>query len=345
MRLRLTLLTAFVALEFWMSGCLAASIPDEITSEGMRFVVINQPGNPADTRFGVAGRGSVGYLYSIGKYEVTVAQWVEFMNAKGKTDDTSYLLGTGTAQIVRGGTSGGYRYVSQPFKDAQPIVGLDWFRAARFANWMHNGKGDGSTETGAYSFNGFNAEVNSHSAEARFWIPSINEWHKAAYFNGDSANPQYSTYATQSNDAPTITTVDAFFDGSGMGAGNSANYRRNSVTSVANVGTSGGPSAYGTFDMAGNAAEAVSFPTLIRSTPREFRWDTMGGDCVNGEYWIAAGSLMGVSTEYVFATSSGVRLAAVVPEPTTSVMLLAVGTAWGWAYGIGRRRRPPSYLG
>ena len=47
------------------------------------WVPVGNPGNPADT--GVSSLGAVNYSYSIGKYDVTVSQYVEFLNAKDPT--------------------------------------------------------------------------------------------------------------------------------------------------------------------------------------------------------------------------------------------------------------------
>src|SRR4030042_1991013 len=55
----------------------------------METVAVGNAGNAADTRVmhdGTTGYGSVGYNYNIGKYEVTAAQYTEFLNAKAKSD-------------------------------------------------------------------------------------------------------------------------------------------------------------------------------------------------------------------------------------------------------------------
>lgn len=60
----------------------------------MDWTFIGDPGNPADTKamtccgdsIGTTGYGSVQYSYSIGTYEVTNAQYAEFLNAVAQTD-------------------------------------------------------------------------------------------------------------------------------------------------------------------------------------------------------------------------------------------------------------------
>ena len=50
------------------------------------MVTVGNPGNAADTRYDATGFGSVGYVYQIGKYEVTAGQYTEFLNAVAKAD-------------------------------------------------------------------------------------------------------------------------------------------------------------------------------------------------------------------------------------------------------------------
>ena len=42
----------------------------------------------------------------------------------------------------------------------------------------------------------------TRNAGATYFIPSENEWYKAAYYKGGSTNAGYWTYPTQSNTAP-----------------------------------------------------------------------------------------------------------------------------------------------
>ena len=76
----------------------------------MDWVVIKDVNNPADpaTTF-----GSVNHVYQIGKYEVTNNQYAEFLNAKGKSDATSYGIYNGSMSnygITKSGSNGSYTY-------------------------------------------------------------------------------------------------------------------------------------------------------------------------------------------------------------------------------------------
>ena len=100
----------------------------------------------------------------------------------------------------------------------KPVVYVSWFDCARYCNWLHNNKPSGSqdnttTETGSYTLNGATSGVGiTRNINATYYIPSENEWYKAAYYKGRGTNAGYWTYATQSD---TITCVTADANGNG----------------------------------------------------------------------------------------------------------------------------------
>jgi len=51
----------------------------------LQFIVVGNPGNVADPATG-GTLGSVGYTYQMGTYDVTTAQYCQFLNAVAKTD-------------------------------------------------------------------------------------------------------------------------------------------------------------------------------------------------------------------------------------------------------------------
>ncbi|MEI6714327.1 MAG: hypothetical protein WCO60_11280 [Verrucomicrobiota bacterium] len=59
-----------------IGSCLSAHAAD------MEWVTVGNPGNLPDK----TGYGAVAYEYQIGKYEVTVEQYAEFLNAVNATD-------------------------------------------------------------------------------------------------------------------------------------------------------------------------------------------------------------------------------------------------------------------
>jgi hypothetical protein len=71
----------------WVSACvLVGLLTGKAEAVNIEMVPVGNPGNAADTRYDATGFGSVGYNYQIGKYEVTVGQYIEFLNAVAKAD-------------------------------------------------------------------------------------------------------------------------------------------------------------------------------------------------------------------------------------------------------------------
>jgi formylglycine-generating enzyme required for sulfatase activity len=201
------------------------------------YVTVGNAGNAADPSTGL---GAVGYEYQIGKHEVTNAQYAEFLNAKAATDNYSLyhvMMPSLNLGISRNGSSGSYTYSVTSELANRPVALVSWFDAARFTNWLSNGQGSGDTETGSYTLNGAMSGIILKNAGAQFYIPTENEWYKAAYYNGITSS--YSLYPNGQN---SITTADANF--------------AQAVGESTDVGSySGDPSFYGTFDQGGNVAE------------------------------------------------------------------------------------------
>ncbi len=289
-------------------------------------VTVGDAGNAADT----TTYGAVADVFALGKYEVTIGQYATFLNAVAATDTYSlYNPGMATDQniagITRTGSSGSYSY-SVSGSGTRPITHVSWFDAARFANWMNNGATNGaSTETGAYTLNGATSGVGfTKNAGATWWIPSEDEWYKAAYYKGGGTNAGYWDYPTQSDSAPGNVVG---------GAANQANYN-NGVYSVTqsstysgtlNYLTDGGAfsasdSAYATFDQGGNVIE---WNDAVTGSNRVIR----------GGSWNFDASLLPSSHRNSVAPTVedgylGFRLAS-VPEPSTYALLVMAAAGLG----------------
>lgn len=153
------------------------------TSSFVDFVTIPNINNNADS----TGYGSVSYVYKIGKYPITNNQYCDFLNLKAITDPYGlYNTNMGSnarGGITRSGLSGSFSYSVKTNMGNKPVVYIGWFDAARFCNWMHNSMGSGSTETGSYTLGGALSGVFYKNVGATFWIPTGDEWYKAAYYN------------------------------------------------------------------------------------------------------------------------------------------------------------------
>jgi formylglycine-generating enzyme required for sulfatase activity len=123
--------------------------------------------------------------------------------------------------IIRSGTNGSYTYsVKDNFGD-KPVIEVNWFSAARYCNWLHNNKPTGNrnsstTEDGAYTLIGFPNETSAvaRKSGAKYYIPTENEWYKAAFYKGGGTNAGYWLYSTQRSDTPpTCVTANSVGDG------------------------------------------------------------------------------------------------------------------------------------
>jgi len=169
----------------------------------IEWVTVGDPGNAADD----TGYGAVAYTYRIGKYEVTNAQYAEFLNAVAASDTYelySTHMGSGHGGITRSGSSGSYTYSAIAGREDMPVNYVSWYDSLRFANWLHNGQptgaqGDGTTEDGAYTITeeGIAEDSITRNAGATVFLTSEDEWYKAAYY--DAGSEIYFNYPASSD--------------------------------------------------------------------------------------------------------------------------------------------------
>ena len=306
------------------------------------WVTVGDPGNTADT----TTYGAVADSFQIMKYEWTNSQYVDFLNAvdaSGTNPKSVYNANMGSN--ARGGisfTSGaasGSKYAIRTNMGDKPVNYVSWFDAARVANWLQNGQGSGSTETGAYTLNGrTSGTAPAANPGASYLLPTENQWYKAAYYKGGSTNAGYWAYATQSDSDPTAVTAGTTGIGSAGSTGNFANYNsaadwNSQDGNVTTVGTNGGASAYGAFDMSGNLYEWNDLTGAAGST-RGLR----GGYWFNNAFTFSS-SIRNTDASSFEGDNDGFRLTSPVPvpEPSTYCMALA-GLACG-GYTMFRRRK------
>lgn len=275
---------------------------------------INNPDDPADGDYftsGVQNHGAVGYVYKIGKYEVTIGQYATFLNQVAKSDpyglwNAAMASELKIAGIGRSGSDGNYLY-SMIGTPNRPVTYVSWFDAARFANWMHNGQGSGSTETGAYTLNGATSGIIPVNAGAKFRLPGENEWYKAAYYDpspGAGGGDNFWIFPYRSNSAGDNTTFANFFDVDYVGSGTSSAPTGNALTQVGAYTASA--SHFGTFDQGGNVWEWID--AVAGGTQRIQRggaWNNYASDMAPQARIPAS-----PTTEYY---DQGFRLAAPVP--------------------------------
>jgi len=310
------------------------------------WVTVGDPGNTADT----TTYGAVADAFQIIKFEFQNSQYVDFLNAVDPNGTNPNLVyKTDMGSNARGGisfTSGaasGSKYAVKANMGDKPVNYVSWFNAARVANWLQNGQGSGDTETGAYTLSGAtNGTAPARNPGATFYIPTEDQWYKAAYYKGGSSNAGYWDYATQSDTPPTAVTADSTGIGSAGSTGNFANYDlaadwNNQNGNVTTIGTNGGASYYGAFDMSGNTYEWNDLDGLASSGSSR----GLGGGDWNGRAFDLSSSDRFTIFPALKDSDSGFRLASPVPvpEPSTWVMGLAGMACGGWQMVRRRRKR------
>jgi hypothetical protein len=264
------------------------------------FINIGNAGNAADT----TGYGAVPYEYRVGTYEIS-------QNAIDKA------TASGMANVTAGGWSGN-----------QPAATISWYEAAAFVNWLNTSTGHQAaynltfsdswsmtlwSSGQAWTAGGENLYRNK---DAFYFLPSENEWYKAAYYN--PAGSDYFLYPTASDTAPTAVT-------SGTDAG-TAVYAQPYGQGPAGVDVAGAWNPYGTMGQGGNVWEwnesAVDGPNSLSSEDR----------AVRGGGWVDSEGELRSSFRFYFDPAGegdllGFRVAS-VPEPSTAVLVLMAGGAW-----------------
>ncbi len=295
----------------------------------MDWVTVGNAGNANDD----TGYGGVSEVYRISKYEVTAGQYCDFLNAVAATDTYGlYKTRMGDispsskgCNIQRGGSFGSYTYSVAADWAHRPVNIVSWYDTLRFSNWLHNGQPTGgqinaTTEDGAYDMS-LGASVVC-KAGATVWLPSEDEWYKAAYHKNNGVTGNYFDWQTNCDSKPSNDLIDpdpgnnaTFWQDGGYTIGNP--YYRTEVGEFENS-----ESPYGTFDQCGNVWEWVeAYGHMWGSSQRVIRGSSWACNNIRtreGALW-----------EYPPASegwSIGFRVAS-VPEPCSLVLLSLGGLA------------------
>jgi formylglycine-generating enzyme len=298
----------------------------------MEFVHIGHPGNAADITGTPNSVGAVGYEYGIGKFEVSRDMITKYNANFGNANSLVITLYDMEADGPIFGGNGANR----------PATGVSWNEAARFVNWLNVNQGFAK----AYKFADGNAvndniqlwtsgeagyDVNNkyRNSLAKYFLPSYNEWYKAAYYN--PTNSTYYDYATGSNTAPTAVA-------SGTTAG-TAVYGQSFGQGPADVDQAGGLSPYGVMGLGGNVFEweenSFDLANSSGSSPRGFRggdWDSLSSDLSSSRR--DNGNPSSGYLRLGFRVASLPSSAAAVPEPS----MMVIGTLFGLGGLMAKRR-------
>jgi len=282
----------------------ADAVTHGTTTINMEFVTVGNAGNTADD----TGYGAVGYKYQIGKHEVTADHWAAVIAADPNVGNAGDWSGS------------------------QPTAGTSWHEAAKFCNWLTTG----SANSGYYTISGGEATPNAlgHDAYAAahgttYFIPTENEWYKAAYHKNNGVTggaSNYWEYPTGSDSVPVgirnpqVPAFDAVF---------SDWYNQGHPNDVTNAGVA---SPYSTIGQGGNVWEWNE--TAIGSSRglRGGYWGT-----ATPPHFLLAASYRsdGRYPTYEYDGVIGFRVASseAVPEPGSVAALLGIavmGLIWRW---------------
>lgn len=284
----------------------------------MEFTTIGSPGNANDTTGNPNPAGGVSYTYQLGTYEVSEEMITKFNASQ-------------SLQITKGS-----RGVDKP------ATHVSWNEAARFVNWLNTSHG----YQAAYNFTtgGVNDNIALWSsaaawqldgqnlfrnANAHFWLPSMNEWYKAAFYN--PVTNSYGDYATANGLVPTS-----------VASGTTANTAVYNQSDPADITLAGGLSAFGVMGLNGNVWEweetSADLSNSLVSSNRGYR----GGSWYDASPHLSS-SARGVDGLPALSPSDiGFRVArlsssaAAVPEPASWVLsVMGLSVCW-----YRRRRRP-----
>ena len=268
----------------------------------MDFVDIGHPGNLADETGAPNPVGAVPYTFLIGKYEVSE-----------KTVTIANTLGNLNISLDS-------RY------EDKPATGVSWNEAARFVNWLNTSTGHSpaykfavqpgelgySPNTGFELWSnadpGYNADNPFRNSDALYFLPSVDEWYKAAFFDPNkTGGPGYWNYPNKKNSAP-ITTA-------GSQAVGTAVYNQPLAQGPADIDAAGGLGPFGTMGQGGNV----------------FEWNETAWDGVNDldtETRVVRGGAWNTGANYLASNlrnpagpsassgTIGFRVAGLVIEPT-----------------------------
>jgi hypothetical protein len=203
-------------------AAIANGVENCITYEyGIEFVTIGAPGNaPLVTTGRANGRGSVNEEYRIGRFEITTAQWVQFMNAVSMRPQSEAIpfisppQGIWGARVDSSYSGPGVRYEVIPGQENRGVGNISWRTAAIYCNWLHNNQSTSRSAfmNGAYDVSTFGYAVDpisglqdvptdnfTHNAGARFFLPTWDQWLKAVHYDANRFGPGLGGWWDQPN--------------------------------------------------------------------------------------------------------------------------------------------------
>ncbi len=301
--------------------------------DSSEFVTVGDPNNAADP---LTGLGAVVDAFQIGTYDVTVTEWALFLTAVKATEhDKRHLYHpqksvreTGSYNFFNpfenqgsicyvtdsentlfctdsDGESTYYQSMRFPSPVAFPITGISLDDAKRYCNWRHHGSpiieelNDETvaiTETGAYDFT--DDPEGDLCEGASYFLPTLNQWYKAAYYKGGGTNTGYWKYPLQIDSLPFLASIDTLLKAEAVRKGanfatitpgwfyNTTTYYTQEAPYLTPIGFfKDAPGPYGTYDLGGNVRQWTSDLIQTKQGPQAIApggsWSETGDALLN----------------------------------------------------------------
>lgn len=231
------------------------------------LIFLNPVGHPGNLPDG-GGLGQVNDRFGMSPYETTNEQYLRFLNAVDGEGGNALNLYDARMSESGGGISVdpgrpfGARYFARSGAWDFPVNYVDYLSALRYCNWLHHGAptyvASGSRNTilhdGAYTITDpGNLDGVTRKPDARYFLPTHDEWIKGGYFNPAPltiGGSLYYDYPVQSNSVNNLAAP---------GNIESANYAGPGfvIPILRATGSYTARSPWGLYDMGGNIAEMI----------------------------------------------------------------------------------------
>lgn len=281
--------------------------------------------------------GAVDYRFRIATQEVQGRHWIEFVNAYAPYVGDDFLIGSYTGITNFAGFKNGVPYYTVPDEalNQATVAGMRYM--TRYCNWLHHGKPTGPDvpqwvfETGAYDTSTFGntpgqfSDQEHRSDGARVFLPTVDEWTKAVYYDPNrhgEGQGGYWLYPNQDDDPLVTGHPDE---------GGETNADSHDIPGV--PWDSGSypdeTSPWGLLDASGGQREVVEDYFSLPGSASPSGRVLLGSGIRGGSPY----DLLGEQSRALIASPDGFRIAMVIPSPGAWAAALLGGVT------IARRRR------
>ena len=296
------------------------------------YLPITSPNNrpTTDTEAPLADRpiGSVAHNFYIARTELTVAQYLPFAQAYDQhIDRNAYPDALFLGQWITRNSVTQQLSITPGAENFG--IQTTWTIAARYTNWLHNNQQphQSAFESGAYDTSTFNTQnpQTTRSPDARFWIPSLDEWTKANYYD-PNMHPHNPDDPTQPADGYWLHPNR---QNTPLSPGLPQNNGQTSATLTAEIPTPGAfplglynniTSPWGLLETSGGVDEWLEDLSGINAR-------LLAGTVAGSSQSLVFDRIDLWSSGFIGSTTAGIRVASAVPAPSITAILVIAACA------------------